>query len=553
MAMKIFLSSMSGKKNHEPKNKQGKNQHHNDESIVQQCILNVKTGRQTIYGASKSFGIPESTIRYRLSDKWTQKTRKGPSTVLSSEEEEKLVAWLKDRQQRGIPVVKETLYSKVKSFFDAKACFTPKPNPFRNNRPGRKWFNSFLKRNKSITLRTPEAVSAASAKVSEADIRGWFDKVYTYFEERGLSEILQDPSRVYNGDETSFFLHPKTKAVLAARESRNVYEVEHANSHLNITVMFSFAADGSIVPPDVILPMKRLRTDLLRTFPADWGVGKSAKGWMDADNFALYIQKVFYHFLLKKGVTFPVIYFVDGHSSHMAAEVADLCLELEIFLVVLYPNTTRITQPADVGIFKPLKNAWKAAVSEWHDTHNGEILSLDHFGPVLQEAMKRGILASSVINGFRACGLYPFNADNIDYSKCIAKSAASAINQEVSVETPVPIASPSSTSLPAQVSDNLIAHPSYITDSVIIPFTTIKQVLKDIGEERLRKITTCLELNSDEIVIKTIFEKLLRPFHSRLSHMTQPHDDVSVPVNLSDYDDNQPSLTAEQIQNMPGN
>lgn len=103
-----------------------------DNYTVRQCLLSVKTGRQTIYGASKLFGIPESTIRYRLSDKWTTKVRKGPPTVLSKMEEEKLEAWVIDRQRRGIPISKETLYSKVKSFIDAAS----RPNPFRNSLPG---------------------------------------------------------------------------------------------------------------------------------------------------------------------------------------------------------------------------------------------------------------------------------------------------------------------------------------------------------------------------------------------------------------------------------
>lgn len=394
--------------------------------------------------------------------------------------------------------------------------------------------------------------------MSESDIRGWFAQVASYLEERNLQRILQDPSRVYNGDETSFFLHPKTKAVLAARGSRNVYEVEHASSHMNITVMFSFAADGSVVPPDVILPMKRIRTDLLRSFPADWGIGKSAKGWMDALNFALYIQQVFHPFLVKKGVTFPVIYFVDGHASHMAADVADLCLDLGIILIVLYPNTTRITQPADVAIFKPLKNAWKAAVSEWHDSHNGEILSLNHFGPVLQEAMKRGIVTSSIINGFKACGLYPFNADNIDYSKCIAKSTVPTVNPEASF-IPQELAQESTTvSTTARnvpnIRDNRSTLPSYITDSVILPYTIIEQALKDIGEERLQKITTAFELSDEETVIKKIYVNLLQPFHIGLASAYTANAEPEIPMHISDdTDDFEPFPTAEQIQDMPGN
>lgn len=96
-----------------------------DENAVRQAVLNVKTGRQSIYRASKSFGIPESTIRFRLNSKWSKKTRKGPATVPSKDEEDTHIVWLEEQQQRGISVVKETLNSKT----------TFRPNPFRKNVP----------------------------------------------------------------------------------------------------------------------------------------------------------------------------------------------------------------------------------------------------------------------------------------------------------------------------------------------------------------------------------------------------------------------------------
>lgn len=82
----------------------------------------------------------------------------------------------------------------------------------------------------------------------------------------------------YNGDETSFFLHPKTKAVLATPANRDVYEVEHADGHRNVIVMFTFGADGTVVSPDVVLPLQRIKSEILQQFPREWDVGKSPNG-----------------------------------------------------------------------------------------------------------------------------------------------------------------------------------------------------------------------------------------------------------------------------------
>ncbi|XP_055527875.1 uncharacterized protein LOC129720420 [Wyeomyia smithii] len=198
----------------------------------------------------------------------------------------------------------------------------------------------------------------------------------------------------------------------------------------------------------------------------------------------------------------------------MAADVADSCYELGIVLVVLYPNTTRITQPADVAIFKPLKNAWKNAVSAWRDKHNGNVLTLIDFSTVLQEAMKNGIKKDSIVSGFKTCGLYPFDPDVIDYSKCIAKSAAFQDPSHHHAELDVREAQiagniiDSVTNLDA--SENPVSEKAI--DSVVIPSYIIDLVLKDIGEERLNKILLTEEMSDDEIVIKNIYEKLIKPY-----------------------------------------
>ena len=88
--------------------------------------------KKSLYAACKAYGIPQSTVRYRLSGKWTRKARKGPPTVLTGDEEQKLVQYLKTMEKKGFPVVKELLLHKVKTFFGTNS----RPNPFTNNVPG---------------------------------------------------------------------------------------------------------------------------------------------------------------------------------------------------------------------------------------------------------------------------------------------------------------------------------------------------------------------------------------------------------------------------------
>ena len=61
--------------------------------------------------------------------------------------------------------------------------------------------------------------------VSKPDIIQWFSDVRGTLSEKGVYEVLQDPRRVFNIDETNFQMGDKTNKVLAAKGTKHVYEV----------------------------------------------------------------------------------------------------------------------------------------------------------------------------------------------------------------------------------------------------------------------------------------------------------------------------------------
>ena len=94
--------------------------------------------------------------------------------------------------------------------------------------------------------------------------------------------------------------------------------------------------------------------------------------------------------------------------------------------VCLPPYVTHILQPCDVSIFKPLKSFWKNIVRENKKDNDGEhfnrhakIITKSNFGSLFKKAFDN-ITIESIINGFRVCGLYPFNPDAVNYNKCIS-------------------------------------------------------------------------------------------------------------------------------------
>lgn len=59
-----------------------------------------------------------------------------------------------------------------------------------------------------IGLEKAQYVSKARSQVSEKDIRMWFSRTEEILQKDNYLEVLSDPSRVFNTDETAVYLNP---------------------------------------------------------------------------------------------------------------------------------------------------------------------------------------------------------------------------------------------------------------------------------------------------------------------------------------------------------
>lgn len=379
------------------------------------AIDSVSDG-QTIRGAAKEFGIPYTTLLKKCNGTVGTGLKMGPATLLAASQEEKLVDWVLSCGRNGIPVKRELLISSVAELFMDR----PEENPFKNGRPGRKWLNLFLKRHPQISERIPESINKARALVTPERIRNWFRYVRDHLEEEEVLDILEDPSRIFNADETGFQSCPKTGKVLGPKGLKNFYEVKIGNEKESVTVMCAFSAIGLTVPPMIVYPLKRISQAIAMNLNPEWGIGRSENGWMTSGLYFEYISNIFYPWLIRNNVQLPVVLFVDGHRSHISYHVSQYCKDHGIFHIALTPNATHILQPADVSVFKPLKVRWRDVVYNWKIQNPNKSVTREMFGNLLQHALDDGVTEDIIRNGFKRCGLFPFDADAVDYTKCMS-------------------------------------------------------------------------------------------------------------------------------------
>lgn len=71
---------------------------------------------------------------------------------------------------------------------------------FKDEKPGRRWYEGFLQRHPEISLRTFQNLTKSRSNVIAIKLNNLFHEVYNYLLETNNEEILKDPNRVFNSD-----------------------------------------------------------------------------------------------------------------------------------------------------------------------------------------------------------------------------------------------------------------------------------------------------------------------------------------------------------------
>lgn len=387
--------------------------------------------------------------------------RPGPSTILTEKEEELLEEYCLRMCQIGYGKSKRQILDHVKEILDDPSDIRTKPVPFKNNRPGNKWFQCFLKRHPRCSLRYGEMIGKDRAQVTPKRIDKWFEDYKTYIDQVDQT-LLKTPSRIFNADEAGFALQGKSERILAPRGMKNVYQVKNGDK-TQITVLAAISASGAYVPPLIIAPGCRLRYDLTDGAPEGTCLGKSPSGWINAEIFYEWVANHFHQYLIANHIPKPVLLLIDGHTAHINIHTAEFCHTHNIILYCLPPSASHILQPCDVGLFASMKTAWTQSVADFQASNIGEFVTKQNFGRVFKETWGRCSQQSTAVNSFRSTGLYPFNPMAYDQAKVRPSSIYAPRSL---VELPASSSHDSSDEVDMEISDEEVDSP---TDEAAVP------------------------------------------------------------------------------------
>lgn len=157
--------------------------------------------------------------------------------------------------------------------------------------------------------------------------------------------LVNQPSRIYNLDETSFCLDPsKTKVV--GEKNKPSARVVSGPGRENTTVLFAANASGEKLPPLIVFQGKNLWDTWLapenKVYPNTTYTATSANGWMQSDVFFNYFEK---NFLLNCVLERSILLIFDGHSTHLSSKTIELAIANNITILKLPSHSSHLLQP----------------------------------------------------------------------------------------------------------------------------------------------------------------------------------------------------------------
>ncbi|KAL5471620.1 hypothetical protein EMCRGX_G029757 [Ephydatia muelleri] len=214
------------------------------------ALKEVREGRMTCFAASKTFSVPRSTLRDKLSGRSPEGRQMGPNPVLTRAEEASLTTFCIKLLKCGFPINRDDLLDIVQKVVKEDKRKTP----FTDDRPG------------------------GRATVTEAHIRKWFADIETYrVEEERAGDVLLDPHRVFNFDESHFLLAKKRGTVLGPVNYNNFLEVSKENDKEGLTVLIGYSANGSLAPPMIVYSYKQnIPCESVGSVDPSWALGSEA-------------------------------------------------------------------------------------------------------------------------------------------------------------------------------------------------------------------------------------------------------------------------------------
>lgn len=392
-----------------PRSKEGHKRPKVSEENLGAAVKAVLTCKKSVRGASKEFNVSRTTLQRHLEAHeksgevdFTYKTNSAVWKVFSCEEEKSLVTYLITASHMHYGLSRKEVMELAYQYAKQNSKTYP-PSWDVNCMAGEQWLTDFLKRNRQVSLRKPQATSLARATAfNKPVVKMFFDKYSSVLQKNKLG-----PETIYNMDESGVSTVHKLPKVIAAKGCKQVGGITSGERGTNITIIGCINALGNSVPPVLIFPRVHLKNPMLNGAPPGTYGTCHPSGWSTGEKFIEFMDHFIKH--VKPSKDKKVLLLLDNHESHITIEAINKARNNGILMLTLPPHTSHKLQPLDRCVFGPFKKHYNVACSNWMLNNPGKPISVYDIAFIIGQAYPAAFNPSNIQSGFRVSGLWPVN------------------------------------------------------------------------------------------------------------------------------------------------
>jgi hypothetical protein len=169
---------------------------------------------------------------------------------------------------------------------------------------------------------------------------------------------------------------------------------------------------GRSLLPMIIWPASTHRSNWTTYPTSGWHYAFSESGYTDSKISLEWLKRIFDPQTKELAQDKPRVLISDGFSTHETLEILEYCFENNIILCRIPSHTSHKLQPCDVGVFGPLKAAYRDKVEELY-RGGANTVNKEHFTSLYSPARDQALTSRNIKAGWMKAGLFPFNPDRV--------------------------------------------------------------------------------------------------------------------------------------------
>ena len=277
----------------------------------------------------------------------------------------------------------------------------------RDHCAGPDWFSGFLKRNPSLSIRTPEPTSLSRAtSFNRSNVDRFFEQLKTVLDRDNIM-----PYDIWNCDETGLTTVQKPSSVVGPRGAKQIGPLTSGERGTLVTMCAAVSATGNTVPPMFVFPRVKFYDHFIRDGPQGCIGAAHQSGWMTSENFYVFIQ----HFarVAKPSKDRKVLLLLDNHHSHIGLDIIKFSRDNGIVMLSFPPHYSHKLQPLDRSVFGPLRKYFSDGQDAWTRNNPAKTMSIYDIPGIVRDTWPRAATQVNVMKGFKVMAVWVASWKNL--------------------------------------------------------------------------------------------------------------------------------------------